>query len=75
MNNQNNNNVNDLLNQAKQQTGIDPESLKNGNLDNIISKMKPQDAAKFKEILSNPQLMQQMLSSPQAQLLMKKFMK
>jgi hypothetical protein len=68
-------NENDLINQVKKQIGIDPESLKNGNIDNIISKMKPQDAARFKEILSNPQLMQQMLSSPQAQMLMKKFQK
>lgn len=78
MNNQNDN-LNDLLNQASQKTGMDINNLKNninnGQLNSLLSKMKPNDAARFQEVLNNPQLAQQMLSSPQAQMLMKKFMK
>lgn len=78
MNNQNQN-LNDLLNQASQKTGMDINNLKNninnGQLNSLISKMKPNDAARFQEALNNPQLAQQMLSSPQAQMLIKKFMK
>ncbi len=75
----NDNSLNDLINQAGKKTGLNPDNLKqsidNGKLDNLVSKMKPEDAARFKEILNNPQLAQQMLNSPQAQMLIKKFMK
>lgn len=76
---QNDNSLNDLIKQAGMKTGIDPNMLKqnvdNGKLDNLVSKMKPADAAKFKQIMANPQLAQQMLNTPQAQMLIKKFMK
>lgn len=79
MNSQDNNNLNDLLKQASEKTGMDMNNLKNnasnGNIANLVSKMNPKDAARFQEILNNPELAQQMLNSPQAQMLMKKFMK
>ena len=75
----NDNSLNDLINKAGQKTGIDPNTLKqnidNGKLDSLVSKMNPADAARFKQILNNPQLAQQMLNTPQAQMLIKKFMK
>lgn len=79
MNFSNSNDLNDLIKQAGQNTGIDPNSIKNnidnGKLEDIMAKMKPADAQRFQNILSNPQLAQQMLKTPQAQMLIKKFMK
>ena len=76
---QNNNNLNDLINQAGRSAGVDPSSLKqtidSGKLDQLLGKMRPQDAAKFQQIVQNPQLAQQMLNTPQAKLLIKQFMK
>lgn len=75
----NDNSLNDLIKQAGQKTGIDPKNIKqnidSGKLDDLLSKLNPADAKKFQEALSNPQLAQQMLNTPQAQMLIKKFMK
>lgn len=75
--NSNDNNIKNLIMQASAKAGVDQNTLKNnidnGKLDDILSKMRPQDAQKFQQILSNPQMAQQMLSTPQAQALIKKF--
>ncbi|MEG0691591.1 MAG: hypothetical protein RR444_00740 [Oscillospiraceae bacterium] len=75
----NNDSINDLLKQAGDKIGTDPGKLKqtidSGKLDDLVKKMNPRDAQKFQEILSNPQLAQQMLNTPQAQMLIKQFMK
>lgn len=75
---QNNDNLDNLIKQAGQKTGINPDQLKqnidSGKLDQLVSKMKPADAARFQQILSNPQMAQQMLNTPQAQMLIKRFM-
>lgn len=72
------NSLKDLLNQAGQKAGIDPRVLKekadSGKLDEIVANMRPQDAANFQRIMSNPALAQQMLNTPQAQALIRKFM-
>lgn len=75
----NNDSINDLLKQAGDKIGTDPAKLKqtidSGKLDDLVKKMNPRDAQKFQEILGNPQLAQQMLNTPQAQMLIKQFMK
>ena len=75
----NNDSLNDLINQAGKTTGVDPQNLKatidSGKLDNLLAKMNPKDAAKFQQIVQNPQLAQQMLNTPQAKMLIKQFMK
>lgn len=76
---QHNDNLNDLINQAGHSAGVDPQSLKqtidSGKLDDLLKKMRPQDAAKFQQIISNPQLTQQMLNTPQAKMLIRQFVK
>lgn len=76
---QNNDNLNDLINEAGKRTGVDPKNLKqtidSGKLDQLVSKMNPKDAEKFRNIINNPQMAQQMLNTPQAKLLIKQFMK
>lgn len=77
--NNDNNQYDDLLKQAGGRIGMDPQSIaknaSNGKLENLISRMKPDEASRFKEALANPKLAEQILKSPQAQMLMKKFMK
>lgn len=76
---QNNAGLNDLINQAGKSAGVDPNQLKNtidsGKLDDLLKKMRPQDAAKFQQILGNPQQVQQMLNTPQAKMLIRQFVK
>lgn len=75
----NNDNINNLINEAGKKAGVDPGSLKQvidtGKLDNLLAKMNPRDAEKFRQIVGNPQMAQQMLNTPQAKMLIKQFMK
>ncbi len=75
----NNDNLNDLISEAGKKSGVDPKVLKNtidsGKLDELLSRMSPKDAEKFRQIVSNPQLAQQMLNTPQAKMLIKQFIK
>lgn len=75
----NNDSINHLIHEAGKRTGVDPQSLKktidSGKLDDLLSKMNPKDAEKFRQIIGNPQLAQQMLSTPQAKMLIKQFIK
>ena len=75
----NNDNINDFLKQAGAKIGADPAQLKqavdNGKLDDLVKKMNPRDAQKLQQVLANPQLARQMLNSPQAQMLIRQFMK
>lgn len=77
MSNINSNNLNDLIKQASQKTGVNSSDLKNnidnGKLDALLAQMRPADAQRFQQVLSNPALAQQMLNSPQGQMLIKKF--
>ena len=79
MNFKDNNNLTNLISQAGSRAGVDPQSLKEkiegGKLDELVAKMNPNDAQKFKNVMSNPLLAQQMLNTPQAQMMIKKFMK
>lgn len=75
----NNDDINNLVKQASQKIGTDPSKLKqtidSGKLDELVKNMNPNDAKKFNNIMNNPQLAQKMLNTPQAQMLIKKFMK
>lgn len=75
----NNDSLNELINAAGQKIGENPADIKSaidsGKLDNIVKKMKPEDQKRFTEVLSNPELAKKMLQTPQAQMLIKKFMK
>lgn len=75
----NNDSLNELINQAGQKIGENPQNIKNaidsGKLDELVKKMRPEDQKRFTEVMSNPDLARQMLQTPQAQALIKKFMK
>ncbi len=68
--------LNELLQKASKKAGTTPEELKRRlegqSVDAALKNINPSDAAKVKRVLSDPALTQQLLSSPQAQLLMKK---
>lgn len=63
-----------IINNA-QEAGIsksDIEAAQSGNLNNLMNKLKPDDAQKLQEVLKNKALQQKILNSPQAQALLKK---
>lgn len=75
----NNNEMNKLLKNAQQKTGIDMNQMKqaadSGNLDDFINKNLSKDAtARLKNVLSDKEATQKLLSTPQAKELMKKLM-
>lgn len=59
--------------------GISPESLKSdleqGKFDNALKNMKPGEAATFNKMVSNPKMLEQFMSTPQAQALYNKLTK
>lgn len=59
-----------LMNMASKKLGVPPQelqkNLENGTFDKALSSMNPQDAQKLQAALSNPQLAQILLSTPQA---------
>ena len=62
--------VNELLKMA----GSDPkiqQSLKRGNLNEVLSNLPAQDAQMVRSVLNNPIQLQRILSTPEAQQLMK----
>ena len=71
-----NSNLDDLLKLASSKLGTSPEALKKnlekGNVNDAISNMRPADAAKLQQILKNPALAKELLSTPQAQQLLRK---
>ena len=68
--------MNGLLQAVSKKIGIPPEQLKNElescKFDKALSSMNKNDAEKFKTVLGNPQLLEKMMSSPQAKALYKK---
>lgn len=59
--------------------GISPESLKidleQGKFDDALKNMKPNEAATFNKMISNPKALEQFMSTPQAQALYNKLTK
>ena len=65
-----------LINLVSKKMGTSSESLKkdlqSGDISNLTKGMNNDDAQKLKEALSNKELTQKIMSSPEAQELMKK---
>lgn len=75
----NNNDINRLMKTAQQKTGIDMNKMKqaadSGKLDDFINKNLSSDASKqLKNVLTNKEAAEKLLSTPQAKELMKKLM-
>lgn len=48
--------------------------INGGSLDGLLGSLKPSDTAKLQQVLSDKEATKKMLSSPQAQMLLKKLM-
>lgn len=75
----NNNDINKMMKTAQQKTGIDMNKMKqaaqNGKLDDFINQNLSSEATKkLKNVLSNKEAAEKLLSTPQAKELMKKLM-
>ena len=79
MANQNNNQqLEQLLKMASSRLGTDPAQLKNAaqnnNLGAMLGNMNPADAQKLQKVLSDKDAANKLLSTPQAQQLLKKIL-
>ncbi len=75
----NNNDLNKMMKTAQQKTGIDMNKMKQaaekGRLDDFINQNLSSEATKkLKNVLSNKEAAEKLLSTPQAKELMKKLM-
>ena len=74
----NNDELQNLLKIAAQRLGTQPEKLKqqaeNGTLQNMLNNLNSNDAAKLQQVLSDKDAANRLLSTPQAQILLKKFL-
>lgn len=65
-----------LLNLLAQRLGKSPDEImqyaKNGNLSALMQNMNPNDAAALQKVLNDQQAIQKLISSPQAQDLMRR---
>ncbi|MBR6718672.1 MAG: hypothetical protein IKI77_10090 [Oscillospiraceae bacterium] len=65
-----------MLNVVSSKLGIPAETLRQeleaGKFDRAIAGMSPQNAAKFKQVLANPEKINQMMNSKQAKALYEK---
>ncbi len=72
----NQNNMSELIKVISNKLGVPAETLENefkqGKFDSALKNMKPQDAQVFNQVVNNPQMVEKMMSSPQAQALYKK---
>ncbi len=68
--------MNALLSTVGKKLGMSPEKLKKelqeGKFDNAIKNMSASDSMKFRQALANPKIIEQMMSTPQAQALYRK---
>lgn len=78
MSNTNNPNVENLLKSVSDKLGKTPEELKKasetGNVENLLGSLNPKDAQKIQKILSDKNAANKILSTPQAQSLIKKLL-
>ena len=74
----NNEQINSLINQLSERLNADSgdvrAALQKGNLDKVLSNMDKKQADKIGQILSDPEESKKILSTPQAQALIKKLM-
>lgn len=65
-----------LLNTVSKKIGVPPEQLRKeleaGKFDSALSAMNRQEAAKFQQAVKNPQLIEKLMSTPQAKALYNK---
>ncbi|MBR3900821.1 MAG: hypothetical protein IKJ60_04635 [Ruminococcus sp.] len=65
-----------LLNTVSKKIGVPPEQLRKeleaGKFDSALSAMNQQEAAKFQQAVKNPQLIEKLMSTPQAKALYNK---
>ena len=68
--------ISGLLNAVSKKIGVPPEKLRTeleeGKFDSALSAMNSNDAAKFRQAVNNPKLVERMMSTPQAKALYKK---
>ena len=79
MNEFNREKVSEAIDAVSGELGSDGQKLKDavnaGSMDQLLKNLKPGDAQKLQQILSNKEETERMLKSPQAQMLMKLFLK
>lgn len=72
----NNSNMDALIKVVSSKLGVPAEQLKKelseGKFDNAMKNMSPTDAMKFNMALNNPQMINQMMSTPEARALYNK---
>lgn len=77
--NMNQNQMNALLKMASKKLGTTPQELQNqlqnGAFDKALNNMPQKDSEMLQQALSNPQMAEKILSSPQAQAIYKKLIK
>lgn len=75
-NNIDKNQLQGLLNTVSRKIGVPPEQLRKeleaGKFDSALSAMNQQEAAKFQQAVKNPQLIEKLMSTPQAKALYNK---
>ena len=68
--------LNGLLNVVSKKIGIPPEQLKKeleaGKFDSALSAMSAGESDKFQQVMKNPQLIEKLMSTPQAKALYQK---
>ena len=68
--------ISGLLNAVSKKIGVPPEKLRSeleeGKFDSALSAMNRNDAAKFRQAVNNPKLVERMMSTPQAKVLYEK---
>ena len=68
--------LNGLLNVVSKKIGIPPEQLKKeleaGKFDSALAAMSAGESAKFQQVMKNPQLIEKLMSTPQAKALYQK---
>ena len=78
MPNENNSSFENLLKSVSDKLGKSPEELKKasqtGNVDNLLKNLNPSDSQKIQKILSDKNVANKILSTPQAQSLIKKLL-
>lgn len=71
--------LNGLLNAVSRKIGIPPQQLQKeleeGKFDSALSAMNKNEAAKFQQAVKNPQIVEKLMSTPQAKALYEKLSK
>ena len=69
-------NLNGLLQTVSRKLSIPPEQLRQeleaGKFDNALKNMSPAEANKFQQVVKNPQMIDKIMSTPQAKALYQK---